>query len=61
MPYIFNTYGGEEGCIRILWGKLWERDYLEEPALGKRIILKWILKNWGGAMNWNNLAQCEDG
>jgi len=28
------------------WGNLKERDYLEEPGPGGRIILRWIFRKW---------------
>ena len=30
------------------WGKLRERDHLEEPGIDERIILRWILSRWDG-------------
>jgi hypothetical protein len=48
MPYIFNTYGGEKGCIRILWGKLWKRDYiLGRASLRLEDNIKMDLKELG--------------
>jgi hypothetical protein len=36
-----STYGGEERFIRGLWwGNLIERDYLENPGVDGRIILR---------------------
>jgi hypothetical protein len=31
------------------WRNLRERDYLEDPGVDERIILRWISRKWGGA------------
>ena len=51
-----STYVGEL-CTGFWWGNLSERDHLEDPGIGGRIILKWIFKKWDGCvMDWIDLA-----
>ena len=45
-----SAYGGSgEACTGFWWGNLRERDYLGEPGVDGRIILRWIFRNrmWG--------------
>jgi len=38
-----------------------ERDHLEDPGVGRRIILRWIFMTWYvGGMDWIDLAQGRD-
>ena len=41
------------------WGKLRERDLLEDPNVSRRIILRWIFRKWNGrgGTYWIVLAQ----
>jgi hypothetical protein len=48
-------YGGEMHT-GFWWGKLGERDHLEDPSTDWRIILKWIFRKWEGGMDWIDLA-----
>jgi len=34
------------GVYRFLWETLNERDYLRDPAVDGRIILRWLLRKW---------------
>ena len=38
--------GEWRGVTRILWGNLSERDYLGDPSVDERIILRWIFRKW---------------
>jgi hypothetical protein len=42
------------------WGDLREGDYLGDPGIDVRIILKWIFKKWDGGTDWIELAQDRD-
>jgi len=47
-----STYGGKrEGYTGFWWGKLRERNHLEDPGVDGRIILRWIFRKWNGGMN----------
>ena len=56
---VLGAYGGEERRIQgFWWGKLRERDHLEDPGVDGRKILTWIFGKWG--MDWIELAQDRD-
>jgi hypothetical protein len=41
-------------------GNLRERDRLVDPGVDRRIILKWISRNWDWGMDWIDLARDRD-
>jgi hypothetical protein len=47
--------GREEPCTGLWWENLRERDYLVDPAMDGRIILRWILRKWD-VWVWNGLS-----
>jgi len=56
-----TTYGGEKRCTQdFSGGNLRERVHLEDLGIDGKIILKYILKKWDGAMDWIDLAQDRD-
>ena len=38
--------GERRAVYRVLVGNLMERDYMEDPGVDGRIILRWIFMNW---------------
>jgi len=48
---------GREVHTRYRWGKLRERDHLEDPDVDGRIILRWIFRKWDGGMDWIDQAK----
>ena len=56
-----STYGGEVGCIQGFGGEnVRDRDHLEGPGVGWRIILKGSSGSGMGGMDWVELAQERD-
>jgi len=44
-----RKYGGKgKAYTGYWWGNLRERDYLEDPGIDGRIILRWIFRKWDG-------------
>jgi hypothetical protein len=39
-------WGDDKAYTWFWWGKLRERDYLGEPGVDGRIILRWIFRKW---------------
>jgi hypothetical protein len=42
------------------WGNTREGNYLEDPGIDGRIILKWIFETWDMGMSWINVARDRD-
>jgi hypothetical protein len=40
--------GNRRGVYKFGWGKLVERDQLDDPGVHCRIILRWIFRMWDG-------------
>ena len=57
----YNTYGGGEEAYKVFGSEnLRERDHLEDLGIDGRLILKWMIKNWNGGMDWSDLVQDRD-
>jgi hypothetical protein len=46
--HVVCTWGRGEVYTGLWWGKLRDRDHLEDPGIDKRIIMRWIFKKWDG-------------
>ena len=42
------------------WGKLRERDHVQDLGVDGRVNLKWVFKLWDEGMGWIDLAQDRD-
>ena len=54
------VWGRGEVHTGLCWGNLRERDYLEDPGIDGRIILRWIFRKLDGGVEWIGLAQDRD-
>jgi hypothetical protein len=53
--------GERKGHTGFWWGNMRERDYLGDPGVYRRIILRWVFWKWNvGAWTWTDLAQNKD-
>ena len=45
-----STYveGETKDAYRVLVGRLRKEDHVEDPSVGGKIIIKWILEKWDG-------------
>ena len=46
MGGVCSTYGKRDVYTGFWWGNLRERDHLENPGVGGRIILRWNFRKW---------------
>jgi len=45
---MLHVWGRGEVYTGFWWGKLSERNHLEDPGIDVRIIIRWISKKWDG-------------
>jgi hypothetical protein len=57
----YSRYEGEV-YTGFWWGNLKEREFLEDPGVDGKIILRWIFSKWDvGGMDWIDLSQIGTG
>ena len=49
-----------KGIYRVLVGKPEGKSHLEDPGIDRRIILRWIFREWVWGMDYIELAQDSD-
>lgn len=47
-------------CPEFLWGSQNKWNHLEDDIVNKRSVLKWVIKEIRGGMEWINLAKGRD-
>jgi len=47
---MWRVSGRGEWCTKFWWGNLRERDQWGGPDVDGRIILRWIIREWGGVV-----------
>jgi len=57
---MYDEWGRGEAYTGFWWGKLMERDYLGDPGVDGRKILRWFFRKRDGVMDWIELAQDRD-
>ena len=55
-----EIWGRGEAYSGLRWGNLRIRDYLGDPDVDGRIILRWIFRKWDWVMDWIDPAQDRD-
>ena len=59
-PLVRPKQWGRREVHAVWWTNLRAGDYLKDPSVDGRIILKWICERLDGCMDWINLAQDRD-
>ena len=52
--------GDRRGAYRVWCGNVRERDHLEDLSIGGMLIVKWILRNRRGDVEWIDVARDKD-